>query len=278
MSDVIEQIGSGSVIQHGRLNDRVYLMKLKKEDLAAVLQRLEVLTVEKHYSKLFCKVPGSLAAPFLAMGFIPEGEIPHFYDNGDDALFLSRFDDPARLTNKPDEELLRFRQLLSEPLKQHDESDKWVGYQVRQLVKGDAETIAKIYAQVFESYPFPIYDPAYIERMMEEDVQYFGAFRGDRLAALSSAEIDFETKSAEMTDFATHRTYTGHSLSCLLLHTMEQAMQRQGIRTLYTIARLASVPMNKTFLRSGYHYAGTFINNTHISGRIESMNLYYKHL
>jgi len=78
MNDTIEQIGSGSVIQHGKLNDRVYLMKLKQEDLAAVLQRLEVLTDTEHYSKLFCKVPRSLAPPFLAKGFIPEGEIPSF--------------------------------------------------------------------------------------------------------------------------------------------------------------------------------------------------------
>lgn len=278
MNDTIEQIGSGSVIQHGKLNDRVYLMKLKQEDLAAVLQRLEVLTDTEHYSKLFCKVPRSLAPPFLAKGFITEGEIPRFYDNGDDALFLSRFNDPARLATRPEEELRRFQQLLSETLHPKEFSQKTAAYAVKQLEQSHAGQIADLYARVFLSYPFPIYDPAYIVKMMEDDVQYFGAFRGDQLAALSSADIDFETKSAEMTDFATHETHTGHSLSCLLLHTMEQAMQQQGIRTLYTIARLASVPMNKTFLRSGYHYAGTFINNTHISGRIESMNLYYKHL
>ena len=278
MSDTIEHIGSGSVIQHGKLNDRVYLMKLKKEDLPAVMQRLEELTRQERYTKLFCKVPGSLAPRFLEEGFIREGEIPRFYHGEEDALFLSRFNDPARLADRPEEELVRFRQLLSKPLKQYDQSEKWEDYHVRQLVKDDAEQIAKIYAQVFESYPFPIYDPAYIVKMMEEDVQYFGAFRDDQLAALSSAEIDFDTLSAEMTDFATDKEHTGHSLSCLLLRTMEEAMQRQGIQTLFTIARLASIPMNKTFLRFGYQYSGTLINNTQISGRIESMNLLYKHI
>lgn len=278
MNDTIEHIGSGSVIQHGKLNDRVYLMKLKKEDLTAVMQRLEELTEKEHYTKLFCKVPGSLAPHFLEEGFIREGQIPRFYLGDEDALFLSRFNDPARLADRPEEELARFRQLLSEPLKQHDQTSKWKDYRVRQLVKDDAEQITKIYKQVFESYPFPIHDPAYIARMMEEDVQYFGAFRGDQLAALSSAEIDFDTQSAEMTDFATDMEHTGHSLSCLLLQTMEEAMQRQGILTLFTIARLASIPMNKTFLRFGYQYTGTFINNTQIAGRIESMNLLYKHI
>jgi len=278
MSDTIEYIGSGSVIQHGKLNDRVYLMKLKREDLTAVMERLEELTREEHYSKLFCKVPGGLAYRFLEEGFIREGQIPRFYDGDEDALFLSRFNDPARLANKPEEELARFRQLLSEPLKQSDQSKRWRDYSLRELEQSDAEQIAKIYAQVFESYPFPIHDPAYIVKMMTEDVQYFGVFRGDELAALSSAEIDFDTHSAEMTDFATDSAHTGHSLSCLLLQCMEEAMQRQGIKTLFTIARLASIPMNKTFLRFGYHYSGTFINNTQISGRIESMNLYYKHI
>ena len=274
----IEQLGSGSVIQHGKLNDRVYLMKLKKEDLPIVMQRLEELTLQERYSKLFCKVPASLAPRFLEEGFIREGHIPRFYQDDEDALFLSRFNDPARQANKPEEQLARFRQLLTEPLKQHDQRGKWVDYRVRQLKKEDAEQIAKIYAQVFKSYPFPIDDPAYIAKMMEEDVQYYGAFRGDQLAALSSAEIDFDTLSAEMTDFATDKEHTGHSLSCLLLRTMEEAMQRQGLQTLFTIARLASIPMNKTFLRFGYQYSGTFINNTQISGRIESMNLLYKHI
>ena len=180
MSATIEHIGSGSVIQHGKLNDRVYLMKLKKEDLPAVMQRMEELTRQEHYTKLFCKVPGSLAPHFLEEGFIKEGEIPRFYQGDEDALFLSRFNDPARLAERPEEELARFRQLLAEPLRQHDQRGKWVDYRVRQLEKEDAEPIAKIYAQVFKSYPFPIHDPAYIEKMMEEDVQYFGAFRGDR--------------------------------------------------------------------------------------------------
>lgn len=278
MSDVIEQIGHGSVIQHGKLNDRVYLMKLKESDLDAVLQRMDELTKEKHYTKLFCKVPESLSSPFLEKGFIPEGTIPGFYEGKEDALFLSRFNDPARLEQKPEEELARFRALLTTPLKKKEIGQQTGGYHVRRLEASDAEQIVTIYKQVFESYPFPIHDPAYIRKMMEEDVQYFGAFKGESLAALSSAEIDFDTRSAEMTDFATERAHTGHSLSCLLLEKMEQAMQQQEIRTLFTIARLASIPMNKTFLRFGYQYTGTFINNTQISGRIESMNLYYKHI
>jgi len=55
-------------------------------------------------------------------------------------------------------------------------------------------------------------------------------------------------------------------------------MRKQGIKTLYTIARLDSIPMNKTFLKLNYCYSGTLINNTNIAGSIESMNIYYKYL
>jgi hypothetical protein len=45
----------------------------------------------------------------------------------------------------------------------------------------------------------------------------------------------------------------------------------------YTSARSLSFGMNITFCRRGYSYAGTLVNNTCISGDIESMNVYYKH-
>jgi hypothetical protein len=59
---------------------------------------------------------------------------------------------------------------------------------------------------------------------------------------------------------------------------MENEMKKKEMKTLYTIARLESIPMNKTFMRADYSYAGTLINNTNISGGIESMNVWYKYL
>ena len=113
---------------------------------------------------------------------------------------------------------------------------------------------------------------------MEEDVQYFGAENDGELAALSSAEIDFKGGNAEMTDFATQFSHTGNNLSSLLLRAMEKEMKKQEITTLYTIARLNSIPMNKTFLQNDYQYSGTLIKNTNIAGKIESMNVFYKYV
>lgn len=276
--DAIIHLGHNSLLQHGRINDRIYVIKLEKEDTGTILNKIASLTTQYGYSKVFCKVPASVAPSFLAKGYISEGHIPGFYVGKEDAFFLSRFLTVDRwLSGYPEIELKTLRRLLQTPFKA---MSRILGseYTIRKLDVTDIPKIAALYADTFESYPFPIYDPVYIEKNMGGQVQYFGAFQKDELAALASAEIDFKAKNAEMTDFATHKAHTGHNLSCLLLKMMEYEMQLQGIMTLYTLARSASIPMNKTFIRLGFSYAGTLINNTNISGGMESMNLYYKHV
>ena len=81
-----------------------------------------------------------------------------------------------------------------------------------------------------------------------------------------------------MTDFATLSKYRGQGLASYLLKKMEREMIHQGMRTLFSIARALSPAMNMTFGNTDYLYGGTLVNNTNISGRIESMNVWYKHL
>jgi hypothetical protein len=50
------------------------------------------------------------------------------------------------------------------------------------------------------------------------------------------------------------------------------------MQTLFSIARALSPAINITFGDAGYTFGGTLINNTNISGRIESMNIWYKQL
>ena len=276
--DKIMRIGQASVLQHGKLNDRIYLMKLIQEDAVAAFNTIESLVTRYGYSKVFCKVPTQVAPLFLSKGNILEGHIPGFYCGKEDAFFISKFPKPNRqFTDYPESQLENLFQLMQDRIdvKSYLLSTE---YTVRKLGLNDIPQIACLYADTFKSYPFPIHDPSYIAETMGRHVEYFGAFKKDELAALASAEIDFHAKNAEMTDFATHKAHVGHNLSCSLLEMMEYEMQLQGITTLYTIARTASVPMNKTFIRLNFKYAGTLINNTNIAGRIESMNVFYKHV
>jgi putative beta-lysine N-acetyltransferase len=149
---------------------------------------------------------------------------------------------------------------------------------LKKMTKKDALIMAKLYESVFETYPFPIHDAQYLKKTMEENIHYYGIFHGDKLVALSSSETDPDYENSEMTDFATIPSYRGKSLALLLLLEMEDSMKNLGFKTLYTIARAKSYGMNATFAKAGYSFGGTLINNTNISGDIESMNVWYKNL
>lgn len=277
MRDTIETICSGSLIQHGKHNNRIYLMKLIDSDTDIIIPELSKLAEKNGYTKLFCKVPKQYAALFLADGYTLEAYIPKFYNKKKDVFFMSKFLDSERLLSVEKEQLNLLFNLLKEKQKVRKSSKKYTSaYTVRKLINTDVEQITEIYREVFETYPFPIHNPGYILKTMEEDVQYFGAELNGKLVALSSAEVDFKGGNAEMTDFATHAEHAGNNLSTLLLKAMGKEMKRQGIKTLYTIARLNSIAMNKTFLKNKYTYSGTLIKNTNIAGKIESMNIYYK--
>ena len=50
------------------------------------------------------------------------------------------------------------------------------------------------------------------------------------------------------------------------------------MKTLYTIARGRSRPVNRMFGSAGYQFGGILVNNTHIGGQIESMTVWHKSL
>lgn len=277
MADSIETIGNGSIIQHGKLNDRIYLIKLGKDDCPGILTSLRDIARENSYTKLFCKIPAWAAPHFFADGYVAEAIIPGFFQSREAAFFMAKYMDSDRLLNLEKDGLRNLSKLLGNTFKKeillNDESMK-----ARPLEGSDVEQITKIYRKVFLSYPFPIHNPGYILETMQGNVKYFGVKKNQKLIAVASAEIDFAGQNAEMTDFATDPKYRGLKLGQRLLLRMEKEMKDIQISTLYTIARLQSIPMNKVFLKHRYQYAGTLIKNTNISGNIESMNVLYKHI
>ncbi|MFO7932449.1 MAG: putative beta-lysine N-acetyltransferase [Bacteroidales bacterium] len=279
MQDRIETIGKGTIIQHGKFNDRIYLMKLHQEDCPGVLGELRQIARENAYTKIFCKVPGWAAPAFFSDGYLMEAQIPKFYKKKEAAFFLSKYLNSDRLLGVEHESLAELGKLLKTTIPGREPSGKTgIGGEIKKLDLSYVGEITSVYREVFLSYPFPIHDPEYITRTMKQNVQYYGIERKGNLMAVASSEIDTEGQYAEMTDFATLPDYRGNNLSVRLLSKMEEEMKKQGIHTLYTIARLNSAAMNRTFLKLQYSYAGTLIRNTNIAGKIESMNVYYKHI
>ncbi len=278
MQDKIEKFGEGSVIQHGISNNRVYLMKLESSDFPGIIEYINDLAITNSYTKIFCKVPHWATPAFISNGFMVEAHIPFFYDDKDDVFFMSKFLNSDRIMKFEHEKLEGLTKHLLNANENRTSAKLKPGFVIRSFTADRADEICGLYKQVFDSYPFPIFDPDFIRKTMKDDVQYYGVEKDGNLVALASADVDREERNAEMTDFATLPDYRGNNLAVILLREMETEMQQQDITTLYTIARLNSTAMNKTFLKLNYRYAGTLIKNTDIAGKIESMNVYYKHI
>ncbi|MFT6987115.1 MAG: putative beta-lysine N-acetyltransferase [Psychromonas sp.] len=275
--DIIENF-EGSVIQHGRYNDRIYLIKLASEAPATTPCNLIDLAIKNNYSKIFAKVPECHSEMFFAAGFEEEARIPAFYDGKITAVFIGFYLNAER-AEEPD--LGRMDEILNMALeKQAGKSKCYLNNDVTLRICNEADvvTMAALYKSTFKSYPFPIDNPAYILKTMKSHVDYFGIEVNGQLVAVSSAEMDKQSSNAEMTDFATLPEWRGNGFAQSLLFEMENAMKKKGIKTLYTIARAMSAGMNQTFSKAGYRFGGRLKNNTNISGNIESMNVWYKHL
>ncbi len=277
-NDVCKTIGH-SLIQHGHFSNRVYLMKLDPRDLPGIVGILDDLATKEGYTKIFAKVPSNLADEFFSHGYRKEASIPGHYKGTKDALFLGRYFDPAR-AEAGDSGLMEEVLTLAKGKASDGQTNCRIPEGMKLISCGPdrADEMSRIYREVFPSYPFPIHNPAYLRETMESHVDYFGIAKDGELIALSSAEMDINGRNVEMTDFATLPAYRGYGLACCLLHAMEAAMIQREILTAYTIARAVSPSMNITFSRQGYRFGGRLINNTQISGSIESMNVWYKHL
>ncbi|QQO82863.1 putative beta-lysine N-acetyltransferase [Shewanella algae] len=260
----------GAHIQHGPANDRIYLISLGNADPGPLLDALRALALQHGYGKIIAKLPEHKAGLFLAYGFSEEARIPNFYQ-GQDAVFLARYQDKTRqFRTMPELDTLLERARADIKPEFHSAAE------VSRCREEDLPQMARLYSEVFPSYPFPIEDPEFLRQNMASDVDYFGIRQQGQLIALASAEKDPKSLSAEMTDFATLPQARGQGYARTLLAHMEQAIFHQGYRTAYTIARAVSVGMNRTFAAANYRYGGRLHLNTQIGGQIESMNLWHK--
>lgn len=270
------ELFDGNLIHHGKESNRLYLMKLASKFDEKMLSNLEKIAIENGYTKFFAKVSDSKLDTFIGNGFDIEAEIPRMFESEQTGLFMAKYFDEHR--KKTEQKWLdAFNNVLYASANRDSiASPTKTNLKVELLKTNDAAEMSTLFHLVFDSYPFPIYDVAYIRETMQNEVIYFGVRMDGELCAVSSAEMNISSQYAEMTDFAILPKARGMGLSKLLLETMEQEVRNYGISCVFTIARLKSLAMNRTFLRLGYTFAGTLHNNTQIAGNIESMNVFYK--
>lgn len=281
MYDTIVKLGN-SKIQHGSENNRIYLMHLAKEDMPEILTELDFMACTCGYTKIFAKVPKTFSTYFLENGYVAEAKVSGFYKNTEDCVFMSKFLNSKRsvqvdsVQNKKVLEVASSKKPNSSEELQLNDFTLSDGFTFREAKLSDAHNMSEIYSQVFDSYPFPVFNPEYIKETMLDNVVYFGIWRGDQLIALSSCEMCLDEKNVEMTDFAILPEYRGYNFSHFLLVQMEKEMKKRTMNTAYTIARSNSFGMNSTFAKCGYIYGGMLVKNTQIGGKIEDMNVWFK--
>jgi len=275
MSDIVEKIGN-TMVHHGKNSNRIYVMSLDITDLPIMIDKLDELANKNKYSKIVAKISLCDKDIFESNGYVIEAVIPDFYNDRKDGCFICKYFSQNRKIDPFKEEGKSILDVISSKTRTVCDSQLKKGFSCRQATKKDIPAMTEVYHKVFKSYPFPIYDQAYIRKTMEENVIYYGIWQEDKLVALSSIEQYEAYSNAEMTDFAVLNEYRGNGFAQYLLVDMEKKLSDLGIKTAYTIARAKSAGMNTTFYKNGYHIAGTLINNTDIAGQIESMNVWYK--
>lgn len=273
--DTIETF-KGGTIQHGKCNDRIYLIKLTSDPSTTYPRDLIDLAKDNNYSKIFAKVPEHLVAIFAEAGYVEEALIPSFFSGKEAVVFMSFFLKAERMAEVNVSNIEKVMDIV----RQRNETENLQlldkRFSLRKCNKMDTPFLAETYKKVFASYPFPINDPAYLAETMDSHVDYFAIEAEGKIISASSAEKDLDNKNAELTDFATLPEWRGNGFAQLLLAQMECDIKKQKIKTAYTIARAISPNMNIPFKKAGYYFCGRLRNNTNISGRIESMNVWYK--
>jgi len=277
VGDTIETIGN-STVQHGHLNKRVYVMRMSREDIPDIIRPLDELAKKEGYSKIFVKVPESSAPAFSEAGYVTEATVPFFYNGQEAAGFMAKYFDSER-SNVTDSPAVADVLSISFGYAQKEFDPKLpAGFSQVHAHPGDANEIAALFSSVFETYPFPVFDPDFIARTMKQGIRYFCIHQSKRIVAVASCEINADAQNAEMTDFATDPQFQGRGLAGCLLHAMETDLRKEGVKLAYTIARANSYPINIAFARAGFEYGGLLPNNTNIGGAITSMNVWYKKL
>jgi putative beta-lysine N-acetyltransferase len=137
-----------------------------------------------------------------------------------------------------------------------------------------AEQVSQLLTRVFSSYPTPVENPHYIRSLMQNGCIFAGAHYQGKLISIAAAYPEPASGRCELTDCATLEQYRGYSLTEKLLEILEKEVDRLGSYVFYTLARAQSAAMNRVFYKSGYRFRGRLINNCHISGSFQDMNLW----
>ncbi len=254
---------------------RLWVFQGEIEDYPAFKEFVFSEALRLGFGKIVYPCPQKYAAGLQKVGFEAEARAEGFF-NGDPGYFMALFTDPARKhSDHLVDEVDMLRRIIEKPqtIREHPDGD----FDLRPGGRDDLEAMGALFAEVFESYPTPVHDPAYLATLLNHGVRFLLAWDGPKLAGVAAVEIEEEYGRAEMTDCATLPAYRGRGLASSLLRSLENDCSRAGIKCFYSLSRAGQYGVNLVFHRLGYRYRGTLLNNAHIGGRFEDLNVWVKY-
>ncbi len=278
MQERDQQVKFGhSLIQHGKSNDRIYIMDYKYALDPYLINKMDVMVKDFDYGKIIAKVHKAAKVKFDRHDYEIEAVIPEYYNGKNPCFFMAKYNNEIRREVKDKSTIdVNLKKIQYYDVNKSDFLSEEFTVQV--LLPENVDVIADLYKKVYDSHGLPIYDERYIQKTMSKDIVYFGMYYKDELIGVSSSHFNSKEENAKMTEFAILPKYRGHQLARHLLTRMEEAMKAIGMKTSFAFSRSSNLPMNATFAKANYEYGGTLWNNTLISGKIESMNVWYKSL
>jgi putative beta-lysine N-acetyltransferase len=267
-----------ALLEEDGINERIKLKKYRfngRPGLGALGEHLMTFARDQGLGKIITEVREADFEQFLGRGFTPEGMIPGYFQ-GEVAYVLSYFTDPNRqASTKLDRENEILEAVLAAP--QQGSSEVSDRFTLGPATIDDVTELAAVYETVFTTFPTPLHEPAFVAHLMESREGIFHVARqGNRIVSAAAAEVDWADRHAEMTNCATLPDFRGQGLMAALLHGLEPTMADESIGCLYSLARASSFGMNLVLRRLGYKFRGRLINNSHIMGDYEDMNIWVK--
>jgi len=229
---------------------------------------------KKGLGKIISNCRSLLLQTLRDRGFIVEGIIKGFFQ-GEHAYCVSYFIDPERkstLSKAKGDYILS--QCVSES-KQNHPLGKY-NHRIRQADASDIPQMIKLFAKVFKTYPSPVFNRNYLEKVMLEQALYKVAEEDGKIISVASADMDKLNLNAEITDCATYPEHRGKSIIQHLISAIEVDLLKKGFCTVYSLSRAVNPGINKTLSRLEYEYGGRLLNNCHICGGFEDMNIWVK--
>jgi putative beta-lysine N-acetyltransferase len=257
------------------VNNRLKIEDYTCENYDAFVGFLETTAQRYNLYKIIIVAKQKDWEALFVRDFLLEALHPSFF-KGEPGFHLAKFTNIERQESK--HRLIEKALLKKVQESPHTSRDLPSEYTIKTADPVSIPELSNLYTSVFSTYPSPMNDHTYLEKIMQKTSIFKIMLYQNKIISAASIDVDQRTSSAELTDCATIKDHSGKGLMSHLVKSLENEAKQLNLITLYSIARASSVGMNSVFSHNMYNYYGCLINNCHICGQLENMNIWSKRI